>query len=366
MTQIRTASTRETPSKGKTGVFDPVAYTRNAFNKHRTTSRWSAVGDTYQALLGAAIILMYAGSLFYGIQQDFVVDSGWFLTRSLTSENFARVPAAVAIDLLLILAVAYGLLIACRTGPVSASRAQGYWWLSLPVDRRKLVIGPLAKKIAWTGCVAGLVMAPVVALSGPANGLPSVILACLTAVFLGAVILTAAVVVQLGGVQRIVERYIRALSGIVLVLLLLPILLPQTDGFFKALTTILPALPSSWPLLVARGSFWPLFVMFALALLGTIAVYTRLGRLRRAELVAARGVTGHASSAIYFGDFRELGQALRTSSGARKRFSITKRVPKSAAGVLVLADLVAFLRKPQTVGTLLGLAVLPGAIALIE
>ncbi|MGO2542848.1 MAG: DUF6297 family protein [Specibacter sp.] len=367
MTPAETSpATRSTTVMGKKHDFDPVAFTRNAFNKHRTTSRWGTVGDVYQSLLGAAVILMYAGSLFYGIQQDLVVDAGWFLTRPIASAHLWPFPASVAMSLMLLLGSAYGVVLACRTGPVATSRAQGYWWLSLPTDRRKLALGPIAKKLLWTGSVAGLCMAPVAALSSPAHGVSSVILACLTAVFLGALIIASAVALQISGRQRIVETCARAVSAGILLALLLPTVIPRNDEFLAALTPVLQVFPSSWPLVVAHGRIWPLFAMFTMAVLGCAWAYTGLGRLYRADLVAAGGITGHASSALYFADFRELGQALRTDSGGRKRFNITTWVPKSPAGVLVFADVVAFMRKPQTVGTLVVLGLLPGATTLIE
>lgn len=364
-----TASTSATRSPAQTGTkhdFDPVAFTRNAFNKHRTTSRWGTVGDVYQSVLGGAVVLMYAGSLFYGIQQDLVVDSGWFLTRPIASAHLWQFPASAAMSLILLLGSAYGLVLACRTGPVAASRAQGYWWLSLPTNRRRLALGPIAKKLLWSGSVAGLCMAPLAALSSPADGVASVMLACLAAVFLGALIIASAVAVQIAGRQRIVETCVRAVSGIILLALLLPTVVPRSDEVLNALASILLVLPSSWPLLVAHGNMWPLPAMFGMAALGCTWAYTGLGRLYRADMVAAGGITGHASSALYFGDFRELGQALRTDSGGRKRMRVTTRVPSSAAGVLIFADAMAFMRKPRTVGTLLGLGLLPGALTLIE
>lgn len=102
-----------------------MAFSRAAAARHPLESRWSVFADVYQTLLGAVVLLSYAGALLYGIREELLVNAGSLLTRSVISDRFAQVPAQTAMAAVLLLAAAGGFLLLLRLGPVSATAAQG-------------------------------------------------------------------------------------------------------------------------------------------------------------------------------------------------------------------------------------------------
>ena len=86
--------------------FNPMSFSRAAAARHPLESRWSIFADVYQTLLGAVVLLSYAGALLYGIREELLVNAGSVLTRSVISDRFAQVPAQTAIAAVLLLETA--------------------------------------------------------------------------------------------------------------------------------------------------------------------------------------------------------------------------------------------------------------------
>ncbi|TJY71435.1 hypothetical protein E4J89_04090 [Arthrobacter sp. CAU 1506] len=341
--------------------FNPMAFSRAAAARHPLESRWSVFADVYQTLLGAVVLISYAGALLYGIREELLVNAGSVLTRSVISERFAQVPAQTAMAAVLLLAASGGFLLLLRLGPVSATAAQGYWWLGLPINRRRALARPAAGRMLRTALVAGLVFLPLAALAGPAHGAASVLLGSAAAAAVGAALYLAAAFAQATAGKPAATRVAGIASAVGLVVLLLPLL---SGGLASFPGQALLLLPSGWPLLVVHGSIWPLWAAAALVLVGGCSGYFLLRSLSTAELTASGSVSGHAAGALYFGDFRELERAL-DHRRVRRRFRLSLAPPSSPSAVLVRADVVAFLRSPGKVRHVAVMALAPAAVGCI-
>lgn len=342
--------------------FNPAAFTRAASSRHPAESRWSIFADVYQTLLGAMVLLAYAGSLLYAVREELLVNAASVLTRSVVPEQLAQVPAETALGVFLLLAAAAGFLVLLRLGPVAASAAQGFWWLSLPADRRQALAGTAARKMLKCAVVAGLGFLPVAALAGPSDGLASVLLGAAVAAASGALAFLFAGVVQAAGLKLAASRISMAVVAAGLVLPLLPLL--TTGVPVNVPGKVLLLFPSGWPLAASQGAVWPLPVALAAVLAGLCTVYVQLPSLGVSEVTGSGNVSGHAAGALYFGDFRELGEALHTPENTRRFPRLAER-PSSAFGILVRADAVAFLRSPGKVLILTVLTLIPAALAVV-
>lgn len=335
--------------------------------RHPVESRWSVFAGVYQALLGAVVVLAYAGGLLHGIREELLVTPGSVLTRPVVSDRFAQVPTQTALAIVLLMAAAGGFALLLRLGPVSATAAQGYWWLRLPIDRRRALALPATGKMVKTAAAVGLVFAPIAALAGPVHGMGSVLLGSATAAAMGTAVFLAAALVQVAGCKNAAAR----VAGVVIIAGLLVLLLPllTADSLRDEIlggipTQVLLLLPSGWPLVVVHGAMWPVWVAVGAVLAGVCAMSILLNRLSNSELTASGGISGHTAGAFYFGDFREMRHALKSDATSR-RFRLSGQRPASAFAVLVRADLVAFLRAPGKVRNVLLLALAPAAVGCI-
>lgn len=96
--------------------FNPAAFSRSAAARHPLESRWSVFADVYQTVLGAVVLLTYAGALLYGIREELLVNAGSALTRPVVSDRFAQIPAETALAAVLLLAAFGGFLLLLRLG----------------------------------------------------------------------------------------------------------------------------------------------------------------------------------------------------------------------------------------------------------
>ncbi|GLB67078.1 DUF6297 family protein [Arthrobacter mangrovi] len=351
---MRAASELERPSG-----FDPLAFTRAAARRHPARTTAESFADTYQVLLAAAVALAYAGAVLNGLLEGLLVESGAVLTRQL-SPGTAQLAGEVAVHLALLCAAAAALKLFLRVGPVSATPAQAHWWLGLPVDRRKVLAWPAAAGLARAAATAGLVFVPVAALADPAHGAASVVLGCLAAAGLGAVLFLAGALIQLARLQRPVHRLLSAM--VAAVLLVVPTPLAAYAASSAGVESVLPLSPSSWPLLVLHGAAWPLAALAVLVLASAAAAGMLLDRLTAGELVASGQAAGQASAAFYFGDAGVLRGVLAPEGKAKSWFAPAGK-PASAFRILIEADALAFLRAPARTGWILLCGLLPAAVA---
>lgn len=360
------STTQATPSRDATAGFNPVAFTRAASQSHRNESRWSLFADVYQILFGAAVVLMYIGSLLYGVREELLVNAGSVLTRPLLAERFSGLSYGTASYIFLLLVSLGGLVMACRTGPISVGRPHGYWWLNLPVDRRMILRGPASIRLLRFSLLAGLVFLLVGALSEPVHGVASVALGTAAAVETGGVVFLVAALAQLSRIKKLVSGVAAGALVASLLVVLLPLIVPYPAPLLTAIDHGLMWLPSSWPLLVTHGVLWPLIAAIPLILAGAAAVYVQLGRLKTLDLTLSGAISGHSLAAFYFGDFSEMKHALRTTSKPHRWKVFSANAPKTVAGVLIQADLVALLRSPGKIWSAINLVLLPAAIASVS
>jgi hypothetical protein len=344
---------------GRPSGFDPLAFTRAAVRRNRARTTAESLGDAYQILLAAAVALAYAGAVLNGLLEGLLIESGATLTRQLSSGD-TQLSGAVAVPLALLCAAAAALKLFLRVGPVSATPAQAHWWLGLPVDRRKVLAWPAAAGLARASAATGLVFVPVAALADPEHGLASVVLGCLAAAGLGAVLFLAGALVQLSRLQRPAHWLLSAL--VTAVLLVAPTPLAAHAARSAWMDSVLLLSPPSWPLLVLHGAAWPLAALAALVLAGAVAVVMLLDRLPAHELVASGQAAGQASAAFYFGDVGCLRGVLVPDAKAKSWFAPSRK-PASAFRILVEADALVFLRAPARIGWILLCGLLPAAVA---
>ncbi|WP_312182089.1 DUF6297 family protein, partial [Arthrobacter sp.] len=135
--------------------FNPVQYTRaasRAFSHGRTRFRDVFV-DVYSAVLSVGTIGALATGLVLALREQ--VASAWNAGsgRTLVAPPSFPVPDGAAAAVLVFAALVTVLAMARKFGPASVSGPEGYWWLSLPLDRRPMVAGRLARRLllVWVG-----------------------------------------------------------------------------------------------------------------------------------------------------------------------------------------------------------------------
>ena len=110
---------------------------------------------------------------------------------------------------------------------------------------------------------------------------------------------------------------------------------------------LLLALLSFVPGQAAAGVLGPAFVALAAVVALGLLVFARLDRIPGRELIRGGAVSGHAGAAVFMMDLNELGRALSAEpdGGASARAAgWYARGGRTALGVLLQADVVAFLR----------------------
>lgn len=237
---------------------------------------------------------------------------------SLTAARWQVLPAEFLWMFLTYLALIGIALTARRLGPVTVSRAEGAWWLPLPIDRRLMVVPSFRSRLVASGAAASVAYIPFSVLT--AIDRSAWAHASSAATFgLGAVLSVASAAI----LQR-TPTSSRAHRVAIFV------------GFIPV--AVLPFLaPATWPLVLA--------LIPAVALVAY--VLPRLGDVRGVELQRGGAVSGHAAASIFFTDVNELGRALATEPrpGVSRRGSrFYGRPTRWAFAAVVRADVVAFLR----------------------
>ncbi|MCC9144476.1 MULTISPECIES: DUF6297 family protein [unclassified Arthrobacter] len=309
--------------------FNPARYTHAVSREHRRGSVRvrDVLLDAYATVLGVGTIGALAGGLVLAMRNEVAraLGSGTGGRRTVITADLTALPDGVAVTVLLFAALASVMAGARKLGPVAVSSAEGYWWLSLPVDRRQFLAGGLLRRV-------GLVWA-----AGAVLYLPVGFITDLQATFEGQ--LAGAVVFGLAAVCALLMAALRQSAG---------------NGFpDEALGVagglVLLALLSLLPRLAAAGELWPGPVALAAAVGLWLVVFARMGAVPGRELIRGGGVSGHAGAALYLMDTNELGRAFAgtprrgKTSHARRWYARGARTP---FGALLRADTTAFLRTP--------------------
>jgi hypothetical protein len=328
-----------------TAVFNPVQYTRHAsrtFTRARTRLRDVFV-DVYTAVLALGTIGALAAGLVLALREQ--VALAWdadSVGRTLVAPASFALPDGAAGTALLFAMLAAGTVLARKLGPAAVTTAEGYWWLSLPLDRRPLVSGRLLRRLALVWAGGTVLYLPV--------GFITDLDASVLGQFLGAAVfgVAAVVAVLLAALRQVTQRAGHRPSGS-----------RQTDlgasrpGAVRRLAwgplpgLVLLAVLSFVPRQAAAGELGPALVALAAAVGLWLIVFPRLGIIPARDLISAGGVSGHAGAAVYMMDVNEMGRALSDGPGgtattrARRWYARGGRTP---FGALLRADVTAFLR----------------------
>ena len=310
--------------------FNPARYTRTISRSHRrgSTRLREVLLDAYTTALGVGTVLALAGGLVLALRNEvaLAVGSGAGARRTIVAAQWTGLPDGAAVTVLLFAALAAVLAGARKLGPVAVAPAEGYWWLSLPVDRSPFLAGRLLRRLVLVWAV------------GAALYLPIGVITDLQATPTG----------QAAGA---------AVFGLVVVCAVLMAGLRQTGGRRPRSRPALETLPglavlaycSAIPRRAAQGEAWRIVTVLTLVLVLWLLVSSRMERIPRRELIRGGAVSGHAGAALYLMDTNELGRAFATAPGARtsrRARSWYAKGARSPFGALLRADATAFLRTP--------------------
>lgn len=237
---------------------------------------------------------------------------------SLTSARWQVLPAESLWMFLTYLALVGIALTARRLGPVTVSRAEGAWWLPLPVDRRPMVVPSFRSRLVTSGTAASVAYIPFSILTAVER--TAWVHASSAATFgLGAVLAVAT--------AAILQRHPTSSKALQIAIF---------AGFVPV--AVLPFMTSA---------VWPLVLVLVAAAALVAYVIPRVSDVGGAELRRAGAVSGHAAASIFFVDANELRRALTSEPRPiiRRRGSrFYGRPTRWASTAVVRADIVAFLR----------------------
>lgn len=293
--------------------------------------------DLYTAALAAALAVALAGSLLVYVREQLLLAAA-NPGRTLADERWLVLPQELVLYGASAAALAAVAELARRLGPVSVARAEGKWWLSLPLKRRPMVVRGILGRIVLTAGGGALLQLAASFAARPGPGDPWTMDRVAAAAAFG---LAAAVMLLLAALRQTSVSG-RSRSAAVL-------MLPAA--------AVLAWLPEA----AAAGYRWPPALAAAAAVPLWLLLRNRLEQIPGAELVRGGAVSGHAGAAVYFMDVNELSRALSTPAKASAAVRGRKFFRRPGTGrftALLRADLVAFLRLP-------GVWVLPAAWLLV-
>ena len=325
--------------------FNPARYTRTIARSHRrgSTRLREVLLDAYTTVLGIGTVLALAGGLVLALRNEvaLAVGSGAGARRTIVAAQWTVLPDGAAVTVLLFVALAAVLAGARKLGPVAVASAEGYWWLSLPLDRRPFLTGRLLRRLGLVWAVGAALYLPV--------GFITDLQAAFAGQLAGAAVFGLAAVgaVLMAGLRQTgVSRSPRSRSGVE-TLLGLAVL----------------AYCSAVPRRAAQGEAWWIVTVLTLVLVLWLLVSSRLERIPGRELIRGGAVSGHAAAALFLMDANEFGRAFAAAPGARtsrrarswyargartsrRARSWYARGARSPFGALLRADATAFLRTP--------------------
>ncbi len=315
--------------------FNPARFTRTISRSHRrgSTRFREVLLDAYTTALGVGTVLALAGGLVLALRNEvaLAVGSGAGARRTIVAAQWMGLPDGAAVTVLLFAALAAVLAGAQKLGPVAVAPAEGYWWLSLPVNRSPFLAGRLLRRTGLVWAAGTVLYLPVGIITdlqatpaGQAAGAAVFGLAVVCAVLVAGLGQTAAGRTSAG------NSFPAGPAGTAAALGLLAVL-----GFL--------------PGLAADGALWPAAAASAVGAGLWWLVFAGMESIPRRELIRGGGVSGHAGAALYLMDTNELGRAFAAAPGvrtSRRARSWYARGARSPLGALLRADATAFLRTP--------------------
>ena len=310
--------TLEPAGQNRELAADIVRFTRRSARRYkRSRISWGdRFVDAYSWGLGIGVSLTIAASFILALRNELADRAS--TTGSIIGGQWLVLPEPVlwtSVTFAVLLVISN---LARKLGPMTVSGAESTWWLTLPVDRRPMVLPPFLRKVALTAAGSAIMYLPFSMVTAIDRVPVEHVFAALT--FGGA----GAIAVVLGAVQQL------GLLG--------PRLGKATTAAAVLGCSLLPAL--SW-------SPWPT-ALVGLAAVGLLAlVAPRSGRVRGEELVRGGAVAGHAGASLFMMDANEV---LRALSGGRQRVDggraarFYARRTHGPLRALIRADAVAFVR----------------------
>lgn len=295
--------------------FDPWARNRVAEKSVRREDFWDRMGDAYISLLTAALVFAYAAGLALAFFDQMRGDPESGVVRF----GLGVVPGASAASALVMLGMLGALALVSKLGPTAVDRAQGFWWLGLPVKRTGFLSRLLRQRLVSTFFFGAFLWLPI----GYGSVLGGVVEGSALGVWLGAATLGLLFVMlsllaawaqtrEAGGNFRAVLNL--AMLAVLLAYLLDVLLRSTGTGNLAAFWALLPA---TLPALAQAGAWWDPVVLALLCLGGFAALAGQLQRIPSRELIARGAASEHAGAALALMDDKALGSAY-DGAGARE------------------------------------------------
>lgn len=328
---MRTAPVGDTPD-GRDLARELVRFTRTSSRRHvrARTSAGDVFVDLYSTVLAGGCVLALVVSFVLALRDELVARSR--AGTGLVDERWQILPQEVLWVGLTYCALVAVLVTARRLGPVAVPRAEGVWWLPLPVDRTPMIRPAFLLRVLAVVAGAFVLYVPFSLLTADTRTSGTHLVAAGT-FGMGAGIAVGRAALRQAGSGRIRGADPLGLIGLV------PL----------ALLPFLAASPV--PLLITA--------LGAAALVAHLS--TRVAAIPGVELVRGGAVSGHVGASVFLLDTNELTRALASDprrAVAHRAAGFYARAVRSPFLALVRADVVAFLRvQPPPVGPFLWLLV---------
>lgn len=296
--------------------FDPWARNRVAEKRERRDDFWERMGDAYISLLAAAIVFAYAAGLALAFSSQLKADSGTGALRS----GLGVVPGESAASALAMLGLLGGLLLISRLGPTAVDRAQGFWWLTLPVMRTGFLARLLTQRLLSTFLYGAFLWLPIgygTVLGGLVDGSMAGVL--LGAATLGLLFVVLSLLAAWSQTRELVEVF-RSVLNAAVIAVLLAYLLDVLLRFMGvgSLGHFWPSLPSRLPGLAQAGAWWIPVVLGVVVVGGFAALAGQLQRIPSRELISSGAASAHAGAALVLLDDKSFGSAIGGAAGSRE------------------------------------------------
>ncbi|MDI2033686.1 DUF6297 family protein [Paenarthrobacter nitroguajacolicus] len=320
--------TRESPTPDRRLAAEIVSFTRRSARRYkRSRISWGErFVDAYSWGLGIAVSLTIAASFVLALRNEIA-------GRASTGNSIIGTQWLILPEPVLWSAVTYAFLLvvanlARKLGPITVGGPESTWWLSLPIDRRPMVLPPFLRKVALTGAGLAVVYLPFSMVTAVNRTAAEHLVASATFGAAGVIAVTLAAFQQL---DMLGPRAGRAATMTALLA-----------------CAVLPAVPASPWLAAVAG----LAAVVLLAVAGP-----RTGEVRGEELIRGGAVAGHTGASLFMMDtnevLRALGGGRKTVDGGRAAGFFAKPVG-GPLRALIRADVVAFLRlNPPLIPSLL-------------
>ncbi|MFE4195994.1 DUF6297 family protein [Paenarthrobacter sp. NPDC056912] len=315
---LTTEPPREPPRQSRHLSAEIVRFTRRSARRHkRSLISWKdRFVDAYSWGLGIGVSLAIAASFVLALRNEIADRAS--TTNSIIPGQWLVLPEPVLWTSLTFAVLLVISTLARKLGPMTVNGPESTWWLTLPIDRRPMVLPPFVRKVALTGIGTAVLYLPFSMVSSVDRTPWEHLFASITVGAAGLLAVVLAAAQQLG--------------------LLGPRLGRITATAALLVCAVLPLLSSS-P--------WPTALVGAAAVGLLILVAPRAGEVRGEELVRGGAVAGHAGASLFMMDSNEV---LRALSGGQRRVDggraarLYSRPVRGPLRALIRADVVAFLR----------------------